>query len=117
MAYNIYNRTRIDKELLDEVYDTGVNEEDSSVVEEELILEWDSDLSFGSFFLWETHLPAWELFNVLRMYFTEFGGLDTTLIIRLCDERKLPLEKTLNQLPYILSSYVTERDKRVKKNE
>ena len=97
------------------MYATGLHDEpDEEVQVEELSLDENPSLSGNSFFLWETHLPVWEIFNILRMYLTEFGGLDTRLLLRLIDERKLDLEETLWQIPYILTSYLSEKDIRTK---
>jgi len=66
----------------------------------------------SSLFLWDTNLPIFEIFQILRHYVSEMSGIPTDLLLRLIDERKLPLEKSLAHIPYIFSGYWEEKQRR-----
>lgn len=88
------------------MYDTGINEEvDISAY----LIPDDMQIESDTFYLWDIHLPAWEIFSILRTYLDENGVIPTDLLIRLIDEKKLPLIDTLQQIPYIHSAYLTEK--------
>jgi len=65
----------------------------------------------NSFLLWDTKQNVWEVFKVLRLYETEMGGLPTDLLLRYIDERKLPFEETVEDLPYIYYGYLIEKQR------
>lgn len=68
-------------------------------------------------YLWDIHLPAWEIFILLRNFLDENGVIPTDLLIRIVDEmnkkrsgkKKLDLLTLLEEIPYIHGSYLDER--------
>lgn len=79
-------------------------------------LEEASSFVEGAFLLWNTKTDVFEIFNILRGYLDENGLLDTNLLLRLIDGRKLDLEQSLMDIPYIHSGYLEERERLRKAN-
>ncbi len=93
-------------------------EDDDNDIDTSDILGFEESSSFidGTFLLWDTKINAFEIFNILRGYLDENGLLDTTLLLRLIDSRKLELEPILMDIPYIHSGYLEERERLRKAN-
>ena len=70
-------------------------EEEEEDSEEEILL-----------FLWEEHLPIFELFKLIRVYFLTDYAVDTALLVYLIEKNKLPLEETLYHIAYLRAGYL-----------
>jgi hypothetical protein len=62
-----------------------------------------------SFYLFESNRELFNLFKTVRYYMNEYYSLGTAsaIILNLIEEKVLPLEESLNLLPYIQSGYLT----------
>jgi hypothetical protein len=83
------------------------------------LLPEDVEVEDNNFYLWDIHLPAWEIFILLRNYLDENGVIPTDLLIEIVRERnkeakmkkeeKLRLLDILEEIPLIHSSYLNEK--------
>ena len=105
-------KTQTTEDLVSKYVDFGDEEElDYVTTGELLVLDETSSFVEDNFFLLNTKTNVFEIFNILRGFLDENGLLDSILLLRLIDGRKLPFEQTLLDIPYIHSGYLEERER------
>jgi hypothetical protein len=58
--------------------------------------------------LWESNIPYFDLFYILRDYLKEYYAIDTYVLIKLIDGRGLNLEEALTCVAAIHNAYVNK---------
>lgn len=86
-----------EKGLADVFPELGLEDDE---VEEET--EYEDTISY----LWDINEDSYNIYVILRNFLSEHYAIDSTLLLRLIDEKKLALEQTLFNIPYIHSGYV-----------
>lgn len=94
MQIDLEERLEKEREFLD-------NEDSAS--EEEFYSEDDFAVEF--FYLWDTNLDSFEIFRLTRPYINADGVPPEALLIALSAERKVKLQKILEDIPFILHGY------------
>jgi len=85
----------------------------------------DVEIEDNTFYLWDKHLPVWEIFILLRNYLDENGVIPTGILKDIvCEknkrvsmlrrgkgdkQRKIDLLEILEDIPLIHSSYLNEK--------
>lgn len=64
-----------------------------------------------AFYLWDISLGLFEIFQLACLFLQDDSKMSSGLLIRLIDERKLPLEKSLKLLYYAWAGYILEKNK------
>ena len=56
-------------------------------------------------YLWKCNLQIFEIFTLVCLYLTKEGGIDSHLLIKLIEERKLKTSKALLDINYLWAGY------------
>lgn len=56
--------------------------------------------------LFDSNIPIYQLYSVLRNYFGQYYSIDTQLMLKIIESRQLDLETALKYIPYIHGAYV-----------
>lgn len=72
--------------------------------EEENVKEVTED-DFEIFYLWDENDEIYQIFKIVSDYLLEYYVIDSTILIELIKDAKLPLRQSLTYIAYIRSGY------------
>lgn len=86
-----------EKDLADAFPELGLEDDGVEVVD-----EYEDTIIY----LWDINEDSYNIYIIIRNFLSENYAIDSTLMLRLIDEKKLALEQTLFNIPYIHSGYL-----------
>ena len=85
--------------------DDTLNDLDGLVVEDDPAEDEEDTLVY--FYLWDVNKDIYSIYKLLRNFLKENYSIDSTIMLKLIEDRQMDLQATLFGIPYLHSGYIS----------